>query len=487
MEESSKYDDIMNAVKSLAKNTSLLLISQVISYILAFFYMIYIARYLGTDGFGILSFALAFTGILSIFTDLGLNTLTVREVARDKSLTNKYFSNIFFIKMIFCILTFGLMALIINLLGYSLETINVVYLVGLSVIFTAISGFFNSIFQAHEKMEYQSLGLVLQNFLMFIGVLIVINFGLSIIVFAFVYFISSLISLFYILIVYFWKFPPRNVEIRRNYWKPTIKESLPFGLTAVFATVYVWIDSVMLSLMQGNEAVGLYNAAYRIIIVLLFIQSVSSISIFPTMSKFYISSKNSLKMTVEKYFKFMFIISIPIGIIVMLLSDKIILFVFGVQYENSILLLQILVWATVFTFIYTAFVQMFLSTNKQFVITKITALCMMINIILNLILIPQFSYIGASFVTVITEFTILVLVFKSYSKIGYGISRKQSKLMIKVIIASLIMGLFIFYFKELETYLLLLFAIIIYITLILLTKCIDKDDANLIHVLIKKS
>lgn len=477
----------MTTVKKIAKNTSLLLISQVISYILAFFYMIYIARYLGADGFGILSFALAFTGILSIFADLGLNTLTVREVARDKSLTNQYFSNVFLIKIIFCILTFGLMALIINLLGYSLETINVVYLVGLSVIFTAISGFFNSIFQAHEKMEYQSLGLVLQNFLMFIGVLIIINFGFGIIGFAFIYFISSLISLFYILIVYFWKFPPGNVEIRRNFWKPTIKESLPFGLTTIFATVYVWIDSVMLSLMQGNEAVGLYNAAYRIVIVLLFIQSVSSISIFPTMSKFYISSKNSLKITVEKYFKFMFIISIPIGIIVMVLSDKIILFIFGVQYENSILPLQILVWATVFTFIYTAFVQMFLSTNKQFIITKITALCMIINIILNLIFIPQFSYIGASFVTVITEFTVLALVFKSYSKIGYGISRKQSKLMIKVIIASLIMGLFIFYFKELEIYLLLLFAIILYITLILLTKCIDKDDVNLIQVLIKKS
>ena len=53
----------------------------------------YTARYLGAEGFGILSFALAFTGIFGVFTNLGLSTLTVREVARDKSLASKYLGN----------------------------------------------------------------------------------------------------------------------------------------------------------------------------------------------------------------------------------------------------------------------------------------------------------------------------------------------------------------------------------------------------------
>jgi len=94
----------MNTVQRIAKNTGALLASQIASYIIGFFFIMYTARYLGAEGFGInpfkkrlrkmlrISFALAFTGIFGVFSDLGLSTLTVREVARDKSLTSKYFT-----------------------------------------------------------------------------------------------------------------------------------------------------------------------------------------------------------------------------------------------------------------------------------------------------------------------------------------------------------------------------------------------------------
>ena len=84
----------MNTVQRIAKNTGVLLISQIASYILGFFFIIYTARYLGAEGFDVLSFALAFTGIFGVFSDLGLSTLTVREVARDKTQASKYLGNI---------------------------------------------------------------------------------------------------------------------------------------------------------------------------------------------------------------------------------------------------------------------------------------------------------------------------------------------------------------------------------------------------------
>jgi len=71
----------------------------------------YTARYLGAEGFGILSFALAFTGIFGVFSDLGLSTLTVREVACDKTLASKYLGNIAVMKIILVVITFGLIAL----------------------------------------------------------------------------------------------------------------------------------------------------------------------------------------------------------------------------------------------------------------------------------------------------------------------------------------------------------------------------------------
>jgi len=74
----------MNTIQRIAKNTGVLLVSQIASYILGFFFVMYTARYLGAAGFGILSFALAFTSILGVFADLGLRQLTVRKMRETK-------------------------------------------------------------------------------------------------------------------------------------------------------------------------------------------------------------------------------------------------------------------------------------------------------------------------------------------------------------------------------------------------------------------
>ena len=138
-----------------------MLVAQVVSYLLAFLYTMYTARYLGPASFGILSFALAFIGIFAVFGDLGLSPLTVREVARDKSLTSMYLVNVSLMKIILVTITFGLIALTINLMAYPQETIKVVYLLGLSVISQAFTQMFYSIFQAYERMEFQGIGQML--------------------------------------------------------------------------------------------------------------------------------------------------------------------------------------------------------------------------------------------------------------------------------------------------------------------------------------
>ena len=96
----------MNTIQRITKNISLLFISQMVSNVMGFFILMYTARYLGVEGFGILSLALAFTGIFSIFMDLGLSQLTTREVARDKTLEKDYFANVTSIKIILIIITF---------------------------------------------------------------------------------------------------------------------------------------------------------------------------------------------------------------------------------------------------------------------------------------------------------------------------------------------------------------------------------------------
>lgn len=470
----------MNTARTIAKNSIVLLISQIITFVFSFIITIFTARYLGTEGYGILSLATALTGIVGIIADAGLGTLIIRDVSRDKSMANKYISNTILMKIILSVLAFFTIILITNGVGYSPVVKNVIYIVMLSVVVGAISTIFISIIQANEKMEYISLNTVLNSAILMVGTLIGVSYHLDILFFASIYLIANIINFIYIVIVYFWKFSIPKIRIDLSFWSPTLKQALPFGLTGTFATIYVWADTFLLSVMQDNTAVGIYNAAYKLITVLLFIPNVFNASLFPVFSKFFVSSENSLQLAFEKYFKFMLLISFPLGIGTTLLSNKIILLIFDAQFTDSTVVLQILIWSTTFIFLNSPFTQLLQSTNKQIVLTKITSMCMVINIVLNLILIPKYSYLASSVITVITEFLVFALVLFTIRKSGYGFSRLNLEITIKVVIASMIMGVAVLLLYNLWLPLIVLLAIAIYLAVIYLIGGIDSDDISLI-------
>ncbi len=477
----------MNTLQRIAKNVGVKISAKIISKILSFFFIIYVARYLGAEGFGILSFALAFAGIFGVLTNFGLDLLVVREVARDKSLARKYLGNAIGIKIILAIIVFGLIALTINILGYPAQTIKVVYLVSLFIIFNAFTNIFNSIFQAFEKIEYVSIGMILNSGLLLSGALLAINQGFGIIGFSFLYFFASVIVLGYSFIVSTWKFVKPRIEIDWDFWKSSIKQALPFGLAVFFVTIFYWIDSVMLSIMKGNEVVGWYNVSYKIALFLLFIPQASTSAIFPVMSRLYLTSQNYLRLSFEKHFKYMAMLGVPIGVGIMLLARRFILLLFGIEYFNSIVPLQILVWSSVFIFMSQPIANLFNSVNRQVIVTKIVGICVVFNVVLNLILIPKYSLIGASIATVFTEFVSLLLCFIWGLKIKYTIFTKELiKIMGSILAASALMGVFIIYFYNLTLLALVPLAALLYFLVLYIIGGINKEEIILALALFKK-
>jgi len=484
----------MNTAQRIAKNTAVLLSSQVISRLVSFFYIMYTARYLGAEGFGILSFALAFTGIFGVFTDLGLGQLTIREIARDKSLAGKYLTNISAMKIILVVITFGLIALVINLLGYPEQTIRVVYLIALSVISGAFTGIFNSIFQAFERMEYISLGQILSSFLMLAGVIFAMKQGFGVIGFSSLYLIASTIVLGYSLIVLKWRFSnptsaslawvPWKMGIDWSFWKPTIKEALPFGLTAIFTTVYFRIDTVMLSLMKGNDVVGWYNAAYRLIFVLMLIPTAVVGSIFPVIARLYVSSQDSMRLAYEKSFKYLLIIGLPIAVGTTILADKIILLIYGGEFVPSITALQILIWVALLMFLTYLLGNTLGAADKQRKVLAVTGISAAVNVLLNLLLIPRFSYIGAAITTVITEGVVFILLFYFVSRYLYKVP--LHKHMVKLLPATSIMAISVFYLRGIGLLGAIPIGIIVYFVAVYFTKVLSVADLNLFMRILRR-
>jgi O-antigen/teichoic acid export membrane protein len=477
----------MSSVRRIAKNTTLLILSSAVNLVLGFFYAAYSARYLGVQGYGTIAYALALTSILGVLADLGLGQLAIREISRDRSLIDKYVFNAIAIKLILVPITLVLIAIAANLLGKGDSTaISIVYILALSTCISTFASIFSAAFQAFEKMEYSSLGNVINGAMMLSGALVAIHLGLSAVGFAYVYLFTSLIALTYVLAVYGIKFFRSRAALDIGSWGFMLSESMPFGLASLFVSLFSWVSSVMLSYMIGNEAVGWYNAAYRLTIILAIVPNMVSMSLFPVMCRFYMTSRSMFEFTQQRSFRYMTFLGLPIGVGTTLIADKIIYTIFGPAYANSVIALQILVWASVLVFTSSSFSRLLSTSNMQMTVTKVMAICAVESILLNLLLIPRFSYVGACIVAVVAEVTSLVLTVTAASKIGYFPSRSDLMFIAKLLVANVIMGIYVFYLHDLNLFLLIASSAILYFVVSYLIKVFDKYDIELFKNIFRK-
>ncbi len=484
----------MNTVQKIAKNTGVLLASRIIGSLLSFFYMMYIARYLGPKDYGVLSFALALTALYAVFTDFGLQSLTIREVSKHKALAPKYLSNLSGMKIVLVLGTLAMIAITISLMGFPAQTKTVIYLVALSVMVNSFIIMFYAIFQAYERMEYQGIGQMLNSLVMFCGVIVGMKFDFSVVGFAALYFLTSLIIVTYSYTILKIKLPSSSrawsickIEFDVIFWKDTIKQALPFGLAISFVVIFYWVDSVMLSIMKGDEVVGWYNAAYRLVLCLLIVPGSFIAAIYPIMANYHMTSKDSVEVIFAKSLKYLTILGIPLGVGTTLLARKIILLIFGMEYVESIFPLQILIWSSVLIFMSQPFGNLFNSINKQAIVTKIAGSCVAVNVILNLILIPKHSLAGASIATVITELLSLICHVAYTERMGYlTFNGRFVSIVVKLLIANIALGFIVFYLRNLTLLAIIPLAVLLYLLILWTIKVMTTEDINLFKIILQR-
>lgn len=366
--------------------------------------IIIVARYLGENGFGKYSFVFAFTTLFSIISDMGLSSLAIREISRHKDIANKYLTNFIFAKGILSAFTFIFIYIAMNSLKYPNDTMHAVYIAGAYVITDSFTQFLISFFRAFEKMVYETIIRTIEKVIILILIIgfIYSGFGLIEIVSAFL--ISSIVTLILCFYIVYKRFARPNLSLDSKFIIRHIKEALPFGMTFIFVAIYFKIDTIMLSSMKGDSVVGLYNAAYNILLGTdsLIAASIAGVC-FPIMSRYFYDSNPNLKKIYLQSFQVLFFSGIFIAIIITIFANQIINITYGSAYAESTQALQILIWAFFLVCISTISSTLLYSVNKTKIVAISTGFGVLLNITLNLILIPHYSLIGASYATVATE------------------------------------------------------------------------------------
>ena len=472
----------MGTARRIYKNTLYLGIAEVLSKALQFVVMLYAARLLSQEHFGKFSFALSLSLIAIVLADLGINTLLVREISRNKKLAGTYFANAFSIKVVLSFVTYWIIVLTLNILNYPQDTKNIVYIIWLFAILSTFTELFYSIFRAFEMMFYDAFLKVLRMLLLaFVSLYVLFN-GYGVVIFSYTFVIVELIVVIIALFIALSNFIKLETAIDISLIKSIIKRALPFGFAYVFGMIYFFIGSIMLSKLKGDVEVAIFSAAYNIALALLFIPTVYTNAIYPVLSRYYNQSKPELRLLYEKSFKYLYIIGLPISLGLFLLADRIVFFLYGNRYSDSIIALQIISLYLVIKFINFLLGIVLSSIDKQNKRMQGQGLTAGLNILLNLFLIPIIGFVGAALSTFVTEVFLFVMYYSFVSKNWYFYN--FLKILSKPIIAVFAMVLFI-KFAGFGLIVTILFSAIIYFILLLILRTFDKEDYEIITKVLK--
>lgn len=389
-------------------NTGYLFSSQLIFNSLYLIRLLFIARILGLSNFGILAFIFVFKDTFFLLLDLGLTKLTIREVARKKSEVDNYLNNLTIIKLLI-----GFFALPIIIFGsYYIFPDNIlkigIPLACFFVIIDSLNSIFKSIFRAFEKMKYEAFLVILESFVtVSISILFLLS-GFKVISIVIANGMGIIIAFFFgiWIIKRYVKF---KFEFKPDFCFKIIKKGLPFISYFFIMLLSFKINVIMLYFFKKEVAVGIYVASSGIIYYLFMFPYFFTISVFPSLSKLYIKSKIKLKEVYSRSFNYLFILSLIIVLSLIIFSKYIIVLIYGKEFINSIAVLKMLSIAAFFMYLTTVNTSFLDAVNKPHINAYIGLIGLILNIFLNLLLIPKFSYFGAVVAAIITVFILFVI------------------------------------------------------------------------------
>lgn len=484
----------------IAKNTLYLTAASIAQKFFSFIYFTLIARYVGVTGTGLYVTALSFSSLFSILTDLGLTSVLVRESAKDRQKMIAMVNNISALKIILLGVAYVILNLTVRLLDYPANLINLVNWSGLVMIFDSISLTFYGALRSQQNFRYEAVSVVFSQIITIAVGALVLAERLDIVYLIIALGCGSLFNVIYSYLalrrLHHFKFRP--------YLDPVLVKTIavwaaPFALAGIFTKVYSYIDVTMISHLLGSRAVGLYSIASKATFAWQFVPMAFAAALYPALSHYFAHNRSRLKETFIRGIRYLAIMAMPISLGIFALADKIIIKIYGAAYEPSILPLQILLISLIFAFLDFPVGALLNAGNRQNLQTLAMGITMVVDIVLNIILLPRLAIIGASLAALAGNM-VLVLVGAS------GVRRLIGVLggdfwwsLFKNLVAALIMGFILMLIKNplfnwliphglimTGVYFVMVIGLglLVYLALLVIFRLITKDDwADILTIL----
>jgi len=471
-----------SATQTITKNSFWLFLAETTSYVLKIVIVIYAARILGSEGWGTFSYAITLAGFLSIISNLGLDTLVIREVSQKRDMKDQYISTIFFMKLFLFLISTSLIIFVAPHITKVDSVRSLLPIVALLLIFDGLREFGLFVNRASEKMELEALIKISTSFVVACLALVTLFISPSPKSLALAYLNGSILG--FILSAWLLKHHFKNLFIgfSRKLVGPILSATWPLALSGVLGGIMVSTDIFMLGWLSGASEIGLYSVAQRPVQLFYIIPGVLSAALFPTISRLIGQNKRrEFRAVLEKSMSASLLLGIPIVLGGLILGGELIPFLFGEQYLSSVLTFRILLLTILMGASAALIGNALISSGEQKVFAVYTTIGALTNVLLNVILIPRYGIVGAAIATILSQVLINSLFLLKMKRINYFVILPYLK---RIIISGTSMSILTFGIMQLGVSVIiniLISAIFYFLLLKFLNEPLLKDAWSIIR------
>ena len=371
-------------------------------------------RYFTESELGGYFVAIAFTNLIAILTELGIQNPLIREMTLHLQQTRHYLGNALIVRCVLSIIAYGIM-IVSGFFLYTPIILEMIIFLGLAEIANSIAQLYRCVFRAYEEMKYEAFTVVAERgvFLLISGGAILFGYGLVTV--CQVMLAAGCINL--ILSVGFtrFRFTPLRFQPSRETVKVLMQQALPFAVGNLFHLLYFRIDVIMLPKLssEGLEANTWYGLAYTIVNAFTILPGAFMMgAMFPVLSRAWEREKGRFPGAYTFSMRWMVLSGFPLAVGLSILSPEITTVLFPTYTPDKVgkiaTALQWLSWAGGLIFLTTAVLAVLRATDKRRAFSVLMGTTALLNICLNLYLIPRFSHVGAAIAMVISEAYVLI-------------------------------------------------------------------------------
>lgn len=384
------------------KNSSWMLAEYGLKIISAIFVTIYVARYLGPESFGVLSYVLAIVTVFMSISRLGMESILVRDLAKYPEQAKAYMGTAFSLMVAAAVVCVIILSILIYFFEQDHQIKLYTWIISMGLIFQTFLTIDYG-FQAQIKAKYSSIAKSIALSVSSLIKIYLVVVHADLLLFAIAYMLDYAIIALMLIIAHLITKQPRFLFIfNRSLVKPLLKSSWPMVLSAVGAILYMRIDQIMIKNMLNAHQLGLYAAATKIYEGWIIVPYVLSISLLPAIVTLKSTSQEKYEENLIRLFALVFWSGIIVAVIATFAGDWITRHTFGTSFEGSSATLAIIMWTAAFTSLGTVSARYLTVEGMEKKIAFRTFIALIVNVLLNLILIPTYGINGAATATLIT-------------------------------------------------------------------------------------